>query len=159
MKLSFNSLTTTLAVFGSRLGYLPANFSPLGSLGFFGNPVLYFASIIIFDQLVGGTYAGAWLTYLGFAAYPLLGWVARQTGRELVLLPIASLCFFFLSNLGSWWYWYPHTLEGLLLCYTLALPFFTRTLLSDLVFGYGYCALRAFQHAPHSVLAVSATRS
>lgn len=140
-------LFVALAVFASRLRILPANFSPLGSFGFFGrSPLLYFASIVAFDHFIGGRYPGFLWTYLGFALYPLLGWYARRHWqRQVLLLPLASFGFFLFSNLSSFWYFYPHTLEGLLLCYTLALPFYLRTLSGDLFFGYGYLAWRALR--------------
>ncbi|MBT3249902.1 MAG: hypothetical protein HN846_03910 [Candidatus Pacebacteria bacterium] len=140
-----NSKSTIIAVaaFVSRLGYLPANISPLGSFGFFGkNKWLFFATIIIFDWLVGGFYPGFWVTYLGFAMYPLLGRLARSTRLKLTLLPLASFSFFLISNFGVWWYWYPHTITGLTTCYLLAVPFYKQTLIGDLVFGYGYLLVK-----------------
>jgi len=142
--LNFKDTLAAILVFFSRLRVLPANFSPLGSFGFFSqNWLLFFVSIFIFDAFVGGFYQGWELNYLGFLMYPLLGRLANQKlHRQLVLLPTASVLFFILSNLGVWWYWFPHTVEGLLACYTLALPFYRHTLLSDLVFGYGYLAVK-----------------
>ena len=132
-----------MAVFVSRLGYLPANISPVGSFGFFGqNSGLFFTTIILFDWLVGGFYPGFWVTYLGFAVYPLLGKLAHNTRLKLILLPLASFSFFLISNLGVWWSWYPHTLAGLATCYLLAVPFYKNTLMGDLVFGYGFLFLR-----------------
>ncbi|MBP7842859.1 hypothetical protein KA017_02550, partial [Candidatus Woesebacteria bacterium] len=135
-------LKQTLAValvFISRLNILPANISPLGSFGFFGNPILFAVSIVAFDLLVKGIYPGFWLTYVGFASYAVLGRLSKNSlKRQLVLLPFASFLFFLLSNLGVWWYWYDHTLAGLLLCYSLAVPFYSKTLIGDLFFGYGY---------------------
>lgn len=133
-------------IFVSRLGWLPANLSPLGSFGFFGQNVpLFLATIITFDLLIGGLYPGFLFTYLGFLVYPVLGYLARkQLKAQIILLPLASALFFLLSNAGVWWYWYPHTLESLIVCYTLALPFYTRTLLGDLGFGYGYMLVRHF---------------
>jgi len=113
------------AVLVSRVNLLPANISPLGSFGFFGNPVLYGASIVLFDLFIKGLYPGFWLTYLGFACYPLFGRVAGK-------------------NLGVWWYWYDHSVEKLLLCYLLAVPFYARTLVGDLLFGYGYLVVKNF---------------
>ena len=144
-KLHSKSITTATAVFVSRLGYLPANISPLGSFGFFGqNKWLFFTTIILFDWLVGGFYPGFWVTYLGFAIYPLLGKLARNTRLKLILLPLASFSFFLISNLGVWWYWYPHTLVGLSTCYLLAVPFYKKTLVGDLVFGYGYLLVKKY---------------
>lgn len=140
---SARSVASFLGVFGSRLGWLPANVSPLGGFGFYAKyPWLYFLSIIVFDKFVGGFYLGFWWTYVGFAAYPILGYLSRnKTKRQIALLPLASLLFYFFSNFGSFWYWYPHTLSGFLLCYSLALPFYLRTLAGDLVFGYGWMAI------------------
>ena len=129
-----------VAVFASRFAGLPANFSPLGSFGFFGSNVgLVFSTIVIFDWYNGGLYPGFWLTYLGFFAYVFLGRVARNSKlKQLAFLPLASFVFFLLSNFGVWLYWYPNTLEALVACYVNALPFYKNTLLSDLFFGYGF---------------------
>lgn len=136
------SITASTLVFLSRLTILPANIKPVGAFGFFGNPILYFASIIAFDMFIKGFYPGFWITYLGFAAYPILGFIAKQSRRStrssLLLLPTASFLFFLISNFGVWLLWYPATWQGLLACYLLAVPFYTRTLVGDLVFGYGY---------------------
>lgn len=141
-----NILKQTLTaglVFISRLNILPANISPLGSYGFFGNPLLFAISIIAFDLLVKGIYPGFWLTYVGFASYTVLGKLSKNNlKRQLVLLPLASFLFFLLSNLGVWWYWYEHTLADLLLCYSLAVPFYSKTLMGDVFFGYSYIVLK-----------------
>src|SRR3989304_9460524 len=85
--LSFKHLLLATLVFFSRLRLLPANFSPLGSFGFFSqNFWLFFATILVFDLFVGGLYAGWWLNYLGFAMYPLLGKLAgKKFHRQLIL--------------------------------------------------------------------------
>ncbi len=142
--INYQNSFANLAVFVSRLGLLPANISPLGSLGFFSNNlVLFILNIIIFDWLVGGFYPNCWVTYLGFLMYPLMSHLAKKNlKKQIVFLPLASLLFFFVSNLGVWFYWYPHTLTGLIRCYLLALPFYQRTLMGDLVFGYTYLALK-----------------
>lgn len=145
MQLNFKSIASTMAIFVSRLGFLPANISPLGSFGFFGkNKWLFFTSIVLFDWLVGGFYPGFWVTYLGFAIYPLLGRLTQDSKYQLISLPLASLLFFLVSNLGVWWYWYPHTSVSLITCYSLAIPFYKRTLIGDLTFGYGYLLIKKF---------------
>lgn len=132
-------LCSLAAVFLSRLHVLPANVSAVGSFGFFGNPLLYLLSIIAFDVLVGGFYTGFWFTYLGFAMYPLLGLLAKkQPQRAWLLLPVASFLFFAISNFGSWYYFYPRTAAGFVFCYSLAIPFYARTVIGDLGFGYSY---------------------
>ena len=46
------------------------------------------------------------------------------------------LQFFLISNFGVWILGYPKNLEGLLLCYTMAIPFFGYSIAGDLFFGY-----------------------
>jgi hypothetical protein len=134
---------TAIAVFISRLGVFPPNISAVGSFGFFSqNLPLYVAITIGFDLLIGGLYKGFWFTYLGFFAYYLFGRFAKTLPKQIVLLPLASFTFFLLSNLGVWWYWYPHTIDGLLRCYLLAVPFYRNTLIGEVLFGYGYLAVK-----------------
>ena len=50
---------------------------------------------------------------------------------------MASLSFFAISNFAVWalWNMYPKTLAGLAECYTMAIPFFRNTAVSDLLFA------------------------
>lgn len=148
-----------LGVLASRWGWLPANVSPLGSFGFFGGSIgWYLASIIAFDWLKGGFYQGFLFTYLGFLMYPLLGRLGQGRNRaQLLLLPLASLAFFLLSNLGVWLYWYPRTLTGLMACYLAAVPFYSRTLIGDGLFGYGYWFYRLYRRTNLSAAAQNQT--
>ncbi|MBU0974422.1 hypothetical protein KKD03_01845 [Patescibacteria group bacterium] len=135
--------TTVILVYISRFGMLPPNISPLGSFGFFGqNIFLYFLTIILFDFLKGGFYSGFLFTYLGFFSYWFFGKIAKTQKRQFFLLPLASFTFFLISNLGVWWYWYPHTVSELLTCYILAVPFYKNTLIGDLFFGYGFLSFK-----------------
>ncbi len=143
---SSNSLVLAVSVFLSRLKVFPANVSPLGSFGFFSqSPWLYILSIVLFDYFIGGFYTGFLWTYLAFLAYPAIGFFARKRSikHQALLLPGASVMFFVISNFGVWLNWYPMTWSGLLTCYTLALPFFARTLIGDLFFGYGYLVFQS----------------
>lgn len=139
----------------SRFNFLPANISPLGSYGFFGgNLCFYFLSILAFDFFKGGFYQGFLWTYLGFAAYPFFAFLAKKSvHRQLFFLPLASFTFFLLSNFGVFFAWYEHSWQGFFNCYLLALPFYSRTLMGDLFFGYGLLLLKkvkkvAFSHLP-----------
>ncbi len=141
---NFTNLAVALPTFISRFNLLPANISPLGAYGFLGgNILLYFVSILAFDFFKGGFYQGFWWTYTGFLAYPFFAFFAKKSARrQLFLLPVASFTFFILSNFGVFLAWYDHTWQGLLACYTLALPFYTRTLLGDVFFVYGFLLLK-----------------
>jgi len=62
-----------------------------------------------------------------------------------------SLIFFVISNFGVWLAspLYPNTLEGLMMCYTAAIPFFHYTIAGNLVYcgvlfgGYEYIKFKA----------------
>ena len=47
-----------------------------------------------------------------------------------------SLIFFIISNFGVWILGYPRNIDGLIQCYTLAIPFFGYSIAGDLFFGY-----------------------
>lgn len=160
MKVSPKLLLGGILTFISRLRLLPANFSPLGSFGFFGqSPLIYFASILFFDKFYGGFYPGFIWTYLGFAAYPFLGFLTRNnTKLQILFLPFSSFSFFILSNLGSFFSIYPQNFDGLLTCYTLALPFYIRTLISDVIFGYGYLIWRERSKLLSCIALIDSTR-
>ncbi len=153
-QLKFFNLTkiaTVLGVYISRFGILPANISPLGSFGFFSNNFfLYFLTIVAFDFFKGGFYSGFLFTYAGFAGYWFLGKIAKTKTQKIVLLPTASLLFFLVSNFGVWLSWYPHTASGFLECYLLALPFYKNTLIGDILFGYGYLAVKSILKNPNT---------
>lgn len=144
-KISIPHLVSAGLVYISRFGMLPANMSPVGSFGFFGqNIFLYFFTIIAFDFFKGGFYSGFLFNYLGFFGYWLFGRMAKTQKLQVILLPFASFTFFIVSNFGVWWNWYPHNFSSLITCYTLAIPFYKNTLIGDLVFGYGYLVAKYF---------------
>ena len=72
--------------------------------------------------------------YLGFITVVLLGSKIKSIKFGNILL--ASIIFFLLSNFGVWILGYPKNFEGLLLCYTMAIPFFGYSIAGDLFFGY-----------------------
>lgn len=49
----------------------------------------------------------------------------------------SSIAFFVITNAAVWdaGRWYPHTWDGLVRCYTAALPFFTNALIGDAIFS------------------------
>jgi hypothetical protein len=63
----------------------------------------------------------------------------------------ASLVFFLISNFGVWFTadqypvaMYPKTLDGLMACYTMGLPFLRNTLVGDLLFAEVFFGLYAW---------------
>ncbi len=143
-KVNYKNYFSGIVVFFVRFLKFAPNFSPLGSFGFFSRSAVPFLVIIVaFDLIFGGFYKGFLWTYLGFASYYILGKLARNNFKlQLILLPVASVSFFIFSNLGVYLNWYPQGTSYFVACFINALPFFKMTLLSDLIFGYGYLILK-----------------
>ena len=53
-----------------------------------------------------------------------------------IMAILSSILFFLITNFAVWTMWdnYPKTIEGLIMCYTMAIPFFHNTLLSTIVY-------------------------
>lgn len=87
-----------------------------------------------------GFYTGQWKNYLLLLSVTLLGWALK--GRSLGSLGIgafvAPTVFFLLSNFMVWQATtevvYAKSFDGLIACYTAALPFYKNALIATLVF-------------------------
>jgi hypothetical protein len=62
----------------------------------------------------------------------ILGMKAKSISLGVVLS--ASTLFFIVSNLGVWYFYYPHNWAGLSSCFILAIPFFVNSLMGDLFY-------------------------
>ncbi|MEC7068440.1 MAG: DUF6580 family putative transport protein [Bacteroidota bacterium] len=119
----------------------PPNFTPiaaialLSSKGFDNRWVVFLIPIVslFISDLFIGLHATIPFVYISFILIALLGLYFKKINIVLVLL--SSTIFFLVSNFGVWLLYYPISTEGLVQCYTLALPFFLNTVLGDLVYG------------------------
>lgn len=118
----------------------PPNITPIGGISILSGVYLrgylrYLLPIIpmiLSDFLLGFSSITLWV-YLSFMTITLFTSLTKKTG--VLTIGVSSLIFFGLSNWGVWSLGgYGYTLEGLLLCYTLALPFLVNTLVGDLVY-------------------------
>jgi hypothetical protein len=127
----------------------PPNFAPVAAMAMFAGA--YFADkriallipimIMVLTDLVLGFHSLMWVVYLSFAAMVGIG---TLVGRYKSFASITagaiggSILFFITTNFAVWasggGVFYPLSAEGLLLCYTAALPFFHNTLIGDLFF-------------------------
>ena len=80
-----------------------------------------------------------WGVYGAFGLIALLG-IFMQNKINVISMIGASLCasllFFAITNFAVWTTgaWYPATFSGLIECYVAAIPFFGKTIISDLLF-------------------------
>ena len=144
---TFIALATTVAV--RLLPHIP-NFTPLGAFALFVGVfvarkhwwglLLPLLAMFLSDLFIGfydfklmAVVYGSFLTYTGFGIL-----VAKRKSITTVLLGSigGATLFYLVTNFAVWAFstWYPHTVSGLLLSYTLALPFFKYTILGDLFF-------------------------
>lgn len=95
-------------------------------------------SIMLLTDLIIGNNLIFIFTWSGFAMIALLSHILKSRrgfnlqSKYLILgTGMAGVLLYDIwTNFGCWLMWYPHTFEGLILCYTLAIPFTLWHLLS-----------------------------
>jgi hypothetical protein len=134
----------------------PWNFSPFMPMCLFGAayisqrswsyavPLIAWAIGDIGIGLITGNwenafYPGQHMVYLSFICVISLGFLLRRKRslpRVAGTAVLSATVFFVLSNFGTWAFcgFYAQTLDGLKLCYTMAIPFYRNSLISMAVF-------------------------
>jgi hypothetical protein len=155
----------------ARLAPHPWNFAPVGSISLFGGArlrglqafLLPLVLMAITDPVLGGYSVATPFIYLSFL---ITVWIGRRL--QLTENPwrigaaslASSILFFALSNFGTWLGWYPHTWTGFTTCYVMAIPYFGRTLASDLIYTGALFGLHAWLsrsvYRPERVVATQA---
>ena len=137
------SLGIFLGLAASRFIPHPPNFTSLLALSFYVPAILgirFLPALIIsffITDLIIGFHGTALFTWGSVILIGLLSkfFISNITTRISGALIGASL-FFLITNFGVWSLGsYGYTLEGLLACYTLALPFFGYTVISTIIFS------------------------
>ena len=133
-----------IIIFGviCRLIPHPPNFSPVTAIALFGG--LNFSEkriafsipliILFLSDLILGISLINLFVYTGFSIIVFLGTKIKSIKLGNIIL--SSFIFFLISNFGVWIIGYPKNIEGLILCYTMAIPFFGYSIAGDLFFGY-----------------------
>lgn len=76
------------------------------------------------------------ITVFVYAAFILVSYIGLSSKKvSIKTILISSISFFVITNFGVWLIGYPKTLDGLLECYTLAIPFFRNSLLGDFFYA------------------------
>ena len=125
----------------------PANFTAIGAIALFGsarfkNPLIGLSlpllSMLISDAFMPFGYN--LYVYIAFLSIGLLGLSLRNTEKKRYIAMgsvAASTIFFLISNFSVWMIdgLYTKDIQGLVLCYTAAIPFYWNTLAGDLFFN------------------------
>tara|TARA_B100000795_G_scaffold128003_1_gene95400 strand:+ start:399 stop:884 length:486 start_codon:yes stop_codon:yes gene_type:complete len=140
LKISIGIFTALAA---SRFIPHPPNFTSLLALSFYV-PVIFglrylpvlLISFIITDLVIG--FHG--VTLFTWGSIILIGLGSNFFTKNILNRIMGSLLgaclFFIITNFGVWTLGsYTYTLEGFLLCYTLAIPFFVYSLISTFIFS------------------------
>lgn len=140
----------------------PAGMTAVGAVGLFSGAYLCYkrawlvpvAALWISDIIIGFYHPLVMLfVYSGFGLSVVIGRIClfqrRSIARIGAATVIAATVFFMLSNLGVWLtgLYYPLTITGLLECYIMAIPFFERTLVGDMIYVAVLFGLYEFIHA------------
>ena len=133
-----------IIIFGviCRLIPHPPNFSPVTAIALFGG--LNFSDkriafsipliILFLSDLILGISIINLFVYTGFSIIVFLGTKIKSIKFGNIIL--SSFIFFLISNFGVWIIGYPKNIEGLITCFTLAIPFFVNTILGDLFYSF-----------------------
>ncbi|MGA1030396.1 MAG: DUF6580 family putative transport protein [Flavobacteriaceae bacterium] len=124
----------------TRLIPHPPNFAPITGIALFSGT--YFANkrwallLPLLCLFITYVFLGFHSLMLVVYASFLLISAAAQWMQKVRFISVlgASVFFFLTSNFGVWYLYYPHTWEGFMQCYTLAIPFFGNTLAGDLFY-------------------------
>lgn len=141
-------LALSLVILGVSMRFLPhpANFAPIAAVALFSGLYLRkwytfavpLTAMIISDWQIGFHNLIAY-TWGSFVLIGVIGWYVRKHKKPAVIVVgtlSGSVLFYLITNFGVWLQsgMYAKTWQGLLECYTLALPFFRNTVLGDLFY-------------------------
>lgn len=136
------------------------NATPVAAVALFGGatlPAPWSLAVPLLTMLVSDAVIGfdAWpitiAIYGSFSVSVLLGRslrIRRGPGRILGATLASSVLFYLVTNAAVWWWsgMYPRSLDGLLLSYFYAIPFFRHTLYGDM--AYTFSLFLAADYAP-----------
>jgi hypothetical protein len=129
------------------LPHLP-NVTPITAMALFSG--VYFTNknlayiVPLLAMLLSDIFLGfSGITIFVYAAFILVSYIGLSSKKvSIKTILISSISFFVITNFGVWLIGYPKTFNGLMECYTLAIPFFRNSLLGDFFFAgvmyYGF---------------------
>jgi hypothetical protein len=143
----FNYLKITFGIFlilsTSRFVPHPPNFTSLMALSFY-IPVflgIRFLPALLIGFIITDLFIGIHNTVIfTWGSVIIIAFISRYFAKNIISRIIGALTgatiFFIITNFGVWTLgFYGHTINGLIICYTLALPFFAYNLISTFIFS------------------------
>ena len=136
-------LLVLLGIASRFIAHIP-NFTPILSIALMSGiyiknrlVILIPISIMLISDLFIGSHIIAPWVYSSILIICLIGYFVKNNISNVLLYSvISSVSFFIISNFGVWFSGgYTYSLEGLILCYTMAIPFFKNTLISTVLFS------------------------
>lgn len=140
-------LTLSIIIFGicSRIVIHTPNFTPVLSLALFGGMYLKGRqgiwvplAVMALSDIIVGFHDTMVFTWGSILLISLIGiWLKQHKSQTNVLAAsvISSVLFFVVTNFGAYLSLYPHTWVGLQECYVAAIPFYSSTLVSTVVYS------------------------
>ena len=133
-----------IAICVSRFIPHPPNFTSLIALSFYVPALLgrkYIPAIILsfaFTDIIIGYHTG---THWTWGSVLIIGLMSQYFGKNLSWrlsgALVGAIIFFVITNFGVWSTgMYGYTVQGFISCYILAIPFFTYSLISTILFSF-----------------------
>ena len=128
----------------SRIIPHPQNFTPILASAimapllikdrWFGIAIPIVAMFI--SDIIIGFHPYQFVVYFSLLVIGLVSPMRKNFPMLAIIAVGSSVWFFMTTNLAVWFVWdyYPKTIDGLITCYTLAIPFFKNTLISTCLF-------------------------
>ena len=137
------SIGIFLALAASRFIPHPPNFTSFLALSFYVPALLglRFIPVLIISFVITDYFIGLHsLTFFTWGSVLIIGLVSeffkKKMSKRIVGSLFGAFIFFFITNFGVWLTdMYPNNIDGLIACYTLAIPFFAYTLTSTLTYS------------------------
>ena len=132
-----------IALSASRFIAHPPNFTSLIALSFYVPAIFgrkYILAVILCFFITDIFIGFHSITLFTWGSVLFIGLISKYFYHKTLLRIVGALSgaviFFIITNFGVWFLGsYGYTLNGLLLCYTLAIPFFGYTLISTIIFS------------------------
>ncbi len=164
------TIVFAFVAFASRLVEHAPNVAALGALALWSGAYLTGRSrymvplgVALLTDIVLG-FDNYWIVVAIYSCYMVMAYIGSRLEQERTVGNVAmatvggSLLFFIVTNFAVWVAGniYPHTVDGFIRCYVLAIPFFRNSLLGDAVFVSAFfgttvlvtAAARLYRSAP-----------